>query len=331
MNEQKRKFFPIKMSELMDKKLAPVDWLVEDLIPSGCITAICGYAGCYKTWMMLEIAISSAQGRDFLEKFKTKKEKILIIDEETGERDLRERLKLLNADNSMEIEILCLADFDLYGTDEIVKYCLDNKIGVVMIDSLIRVHKLKDENSSAEAAKIWPEFKKFKKNGITLILLHHNRKSGSKQGDSGEELRGSSEIFAFLDCAISLHKKKDEITIRQTKLRITKESEPFITKVIEGDNSISFEFMGYTEGQDSQNKSEIAEEQILALLAKDNVGIFRQAIFAALNEECTDYAIKKAIKSLLACGKIDCTSGGKGNSSMYFIKHCDELVEKLLP
>lgn len=315
MNEQKQRFTPTKMSELMGKSFPPLEWLVDGLVPMGDITVIGGYPGSFKTWLMLDIAVSSAQGRDFLGRFKTRKEKILIIDEESCERGLQRRLSLLTDEKDLDIEILSYSGFDISKTDWAVNYCLENGIKVVMIDSLIRIHKLKDENSSAEMAKIFAEFKKFKQNNITLIALHHNRKSGSNNSDSGEDMRGSSEIFASLDCALSLKKNNNsEIIIRQTKLKEDEERSPFLVKVIKDNNSTSFEFLGDIKEEERKSKPDQARERLLGVLTEKGE-LWRQELLPELSD-CTAYAINTAIKQLSNEGKINIEKG-KGSAVLY--------------
>ena len=304
MSDLKKEVLPLKMSELMNKEFPPLEWLVEGLIPIGDITIISGYPGCYKTWIMLDIAISSARGIDFLGKFKTKKEKILIIDEESYERGLQKRLRSLTDKKDLDIEILSFSGFNIQKTDQVIKYCLEKEIGVVMIDSLIRVHSLKDENSSIEAAKLFTEFKKFKQNGITLLIIHHNRKSGINKFSSAEDMRGSSEIFAAADCALSLKKiKKDEILFTQTKSRSSEEVSAFLVKKVDNELGLKFEFIrDINNEEERKTKPEAAQNAILDILLEcDEVS--RKELFSALGG-FSNYSKKLAIRELVTSGTV---------------------------
>lgn len=322
MPEQKNELNPISMSELMSEQFPPDEWLIDKLVPAGEITFISAYPGNFKTWLMLDIAVRLSQGEDFLKKFKTKKSKVLIIDEESWKKTLKSRIQKLTQKTNLDIKILSFSGFDISKTDQLIEYCKENKIDVVMIDSLIRIHKSKDENSSAAMSQIFSEIKKFKFNNISLLMLHHNRKTGASGGsDSAENMRGSSEIFAAADCALSLNrKKKGEIIITQTKLKMDEESNPFIVKVVRDESSTNFEFTGYIEEQNNLKKSEIAEEKILNLLEEKGGVLSKQEIINTLDEErCSAHSTKKALDYLVASGKITYVKG-RGNSHLYSTK-----------
>lgn len=297
-NDTKSALHPIPMSELMSKPFPPSEWLVEGLIPAGEITFISAYPGNFKTWLMLDIAVCAAQETDFLGKFKTKKSKILIIDEESCEKNLQKRFKQLTMENTLNIEVMSFSDFNLSKTDMVISYCQERDINVVMIDSLIRVHKLHDENFSTEMSKVFSELKKFKDKNITLIILHHNRKTGFGGGStSAEDMRGSSEIFAGADCALSLSKGFEGITVCQTKLKADEERVPFIVKIVRLFDGIKFEYLRDIEIEERKSKPQIAREKIVELL-KENNSLTKQEIKDLMPSDITTYAIKEAFKEM---------------------------------
>lgn len=296
--ESKSDLHPIPMSELMSKPFPPSEWIVEELIPAGEITFISAYPGNFKTWLMLDIAVCAVQGIDFLGKFKTKKSKILIIDEESCEKNLQRRFKQLTVENALDIEILSFSDFNLSDTDKVISYCQERNIDVVMIDSLIRVHKLGDENSSTEMSKVFGELKKFKDKNISLIILHHNRKTGLTNGStSAEDMRGSSEIFAGADCVLSLSKNFEGITICQTKLKADEERVPFLVKIERLYDGIKFEYLRDMEVEERKSKPQIAKEKIIELL-KENGSLSKQEVRDLLPPEIKEYGFKNAFSQM---------------------------------
>jgi len=303
--ESKSAFHPIPMSELMSKPFPPNEWLVEGLIPAGEITFISAYPGNFKTWLMLDIAVCTAQEIDFLGKFKTKKSKILIIDEESCEKNLQRRFKQLTTENTLNIEVLSFSNFDLSDTDKIISYCQENEINVVMIDSLIRVNKFGDENSAEDMAKVFGELKKFKNKDISLIILHHNRKSGFGGGaTSAEDMRGSSEIFAGADCVLSLSKNSEGITVNQTKLKAAEELIPFMVKKNQEHDRIKFEYLRDIEIGERKSKPQIASEEILKLLA-DKEKLSRRQIISDLKfKKISEYSTENGLAILTETNQI---------------------------
>lgn len=301
---QQENFKPITLSELLQNKYPKTEWLVDGLIPSGEITIISAYPGNYKTWLMLDIAVCAAQGIDFLDKFKTKKSKILIVDEESCEKSLQKRFQQITSQNNLDIEILSFSNFDLLQTDKLISYCQGKNIDVVMIDSLIRVHKLRDENSSTEMAKIFDQLKKFKQKNISLILLHHNRKTGFSGGASAEDMRGSSEIFAATDCALSLSKGSEGVSVYQTKLKIEEEHAPFLISITRTENNTSFKYLRDIKIEERKSKPQIAREQIVKLL-KENDSLTKTELKELLPQNISNYAVKTAFKELLQSNSLN--------------------------
>jgi len=323
--KQKRKFQPIKMSELMNIKFPEQRWVVENLIPLRSLTMIAGYPASFKTWLMLDLAVKIAQGEKFLGHFDTEKMKVLLIDEENGKRLLQTRIKEITELTNLDIEFLSFRGFRLDKSSFIINYCKEKQIGLIMMDSLIRIHNQKDENSSIEMAKLFDEFKKFKKSDITVIFSHHNRKAGSKPSNSAEDIRGSSELFAFLDCGLSLKKRKGKngvIEVEQTKLREQVERPPFQINVVDNENSIKFEFAGDIKEVEKVSKIELAKKNILSLL-KVNRELYRQEMIKKIKDnpqnKIGESSIKEALQQLVKDGQISSRTGS-GSTQIYSLK-----------
>jgi len=323
--KQKRRFQPLKMSELMNLEFLEQKWLVENLIPMDSITMIAGYPTSFKTWLMLDLAVKISQGKKFLDHFDTEKMKVLFIDEENGERLLQTRFKKITELTNLDINFLSFRGFKLDKSDLIIDDCKKNQIGLVIMDSLIRIHNQKDENSSTEMAKLYDQFKKFKKENITVIFSHHNRKVGSNRPNSAEDIRGSSELFAFLDCGLSLKKRKGKnsvIEVEQTKLREQVERSPFQINIIDKDDLIEFEFAGDIKEVEKVSKIEQAKKNILSLL-EVNQELYRQELMKKIKdnseEKIGESSIKEALQQLVQDGQISSRTGS-GSTQIYSLK-----------
>lgn len=266
---------PITFEELMAKQFPKETWLLEGLIPENCITMIVGSPASFKTYLLLDLVICMASGEKFLGHFEAKKSKALFIDAEIGERMLQDRIRKLTDKKDLGIEILSLSEFRISDTDEIIDYCQEKGIEVIIIDSLIRIHS-NEENSSTEMSRLFNEFKKFKTNGLSVIFTHHNRKISQNRPQTADDARGSSEITAFVDASISIRRsnkkqEKDEILITPTKLRIAKEAEPFNVAVTEDESStlLKFELTEMPKDKPGVSKIEIAQEKIISLLKEE--------------------------------------------------------------
>jgi|GEM_PF-682074 len=320
---------PIKFEELMSYNFPDSEWLVENLIPAESVSVISGYPGSYKTWLLLDLAIRVAKGEKFLNQFQARKAKVLYIDEENDLRLFKERVKALCDDKSLDIEFLSQKGFKLKKSQQIVNYCLKNNIKVVLMDSLIRLHNL-DENSSTEMAKLFEEFKKFKLNGISVVFAHHNRKSKKGGSNPKEDLRGSSEIAAFLDNALSVvaPRRAKQIMITQSKLRQGRELYPFIVDIQKEKDKTRLAFNRYLEDEEEKlTKSEIAQERIIVLLNKHGKLNQKQIIgeLGSGRDTVGESTAKSAIKELLRTNRI-VSQQGKGSELLYNLAEGESVL-----
>jgi hypothetical protein len=90
--------------------------------------------------------------------------------------------------------------------ERIVKHCQSQGIGLVLIDSLVRIHGM-DENDNSQMRKLYDAFKKLLDVGITVLIAHHNRKGGTDSTVKHEGMRGAAEIVAAADMAYSVEKQ----------------------------------------------------------------------------------------------------------------------------
>jgi hypothetical protein len=95
---------------------------------------------------------------------------------------------------------------NVLDVERVVKHCQAQGIGLVLIDSLVRVHGL-DENDNSQMRRLYDSFKKLLDVGITVLIAHHNRKGGTDGTVKHEGMRGAAEIVAAADMAFSVEKQ----------------------------------------------------------------------------------------------------------------------------
>lgn len=83
------------VNELMEKVFPEQSWVIKDLVPSNGLVLFSAAPGQYKTWMVLDMAIKVATGQKLFNMYQTKQTGVLIVDEESGEPMLHDRLKTL--------------------------------------------------------------------------------------------------------------------------------------------------------------------------------------------------------------------------------------------
>jgi archaellum biogenesis ATPase FlaH len=312
-------FLPTKLEDLMSKDFPASSWLIDGLIPSAGVTILSGVPASYKTFVLLEMAVKVSAGEPLFDYFPTEQTNVLIVDEESGERRLQARLQTLGVTNTLPIYLWSKYNFKLEDkyVDQLVKFCQEHEVGLVIFDSLVRVHD-KDENDAAAMSQVFQVLNKCTAQGITVIFAHHNRKvaPGKTRIDLSSAMRGSSDIYAALDSHIAITRDEKRLVFHQTKSRDSEELTPFEVEVKITDETLSFVYEG--DLQLPASKSSKATPVIIDVLTKEpdlNQKQIHQHL-QDLNVEIGLKTVSKLLKTLEDSGKL-VRGEGERNSYRY--------------
>jgi predicted transcriptional regulator len=166
--------------------------------------------------------------------------------------------------------------------NELLEWCEGNNTGLVIMDSLVRMHD-GEENSARDIAKIFGLMRRLTSAGITLLIAHHNRKPGANGDGGSEQMRGSSDILAAIDCHIAVRRpRKDEyLTMEQTKNRYATEIDPIELSFKEHVDYSEFLFLGQNERKD---KSQNLVLKIINILEAEH-GLNQTVLLQRLDDE----------------------------------------------
>lgn len=328
----------ISISELIEKNLPPIDWLIDELVPEEAITILSGMSGSFKTWLVMDMAISVATGKEFLGVYNTKQTGVLIIDEESGERLCSERFKLLTSSTEMPIYLLSMSGFKVSHKNikEIIGVCKENGIGLVIIDSMTRVNT-GDENSSKDTAIFFDKLRAFTRESIAVLIIHHNRKPGQGGYDASSDMRGSSDIRAAVDIQLAVRRigLSESLEVRQPKCRYGQEIKPFKLSFRKDDNTKKLGFRYDGTFMVKETEEEIREQtELLRNSIIDTVRQFpgsnRRAIAKAVSGllGVSEYKVKAETLKMAESG-ILLTKTGRYNATLYTVpdKYNDEKME----
>ena len=162
---------PIRYSELARLDIPPPTWIVDKLIPDESITIISAAPAQFKTWLAFDIAIQVALGKPLFGQFETKQTNVLIVDEESGLGRVRERLQKLGTADDAPLFITSYDNFkiDEANANSLVAYCNTRAIGLVVFDSLTRIHSA-DENLAKDMSVVMGDLKRLAQKGIAVLL-----------------------------------------------------------------------------------------------------------------------------------------------------------------
>jgi hypothetical protein len=186
----------------------PADWLkphesinyvVDKILTEGSLAVFYGEPGAKKTYSLLYMAACVAAGIPYLN-FKTTQKKVLIIDEESGERRLSYRLSEILRGENLSIDIpmisISLAGFRLDDkNDAVILQALieEYQAGFVVMDALADL-MIGDENSKKDTLPVFTRLKLIAdKTGATIPLIHHSNKAGGYRGSSA--IKGAVDHF----------------------------------------------------------------------------------------------------------------------------------------
>ncbi len=293
------------LDELLAMEIPDTDWIVEKLIPSG-ITLFTGASRSYKSFLTQDMAIAVSQGKSFLDTFPTKQSNVLIIDEENHRGILQKRYRALKAKGQLPISFYSMSGVQIDNKSDIqniIQYCRGWQIGLVIIDSLVRVHSA-SENSADEMSRALRGLNAFPEAGIAVILVHHHRKQqvGSRAGF--ENIRGSSDIFAFVDCHIGVERDGGTITLTQDKLRTDEETGSFKVKLLKGaDKSVSFVYDGALDTQ-----KDLEDEILIAVALAQHTSVECTTAYLIAEVDGSKHQITKTLNRLVESRRLEKTA-----------------------
>lgn len=194
-----------------------IKWMVEGWLPEDTTGLMVSPPGCYKTWIMLALALSLSTGYPFFGKHKVNNpRRVLVIQQEDSKSIIRQRIRTIFAQmcidadvryelvisesphkyhkDSLVVNSLTMHNYeepllDIYHDDRLVnlgdkesmellqKLIEQNKYGAVFIDPMYSLG-LEDDQFLSESAKRMIIFKQWRNAYHTsFFILHHKKKS----------------------------------------------------------------------------------------------------------------------------------------------------------
>lgn len=190
-------------------KLPPIQWRIKNILPANGLAALFGASGSGKSFLVLDMLQSLADGRDWFG-CRVKPCNVVYIALE-GEAGLAGRVKAYSMRHGSSAENIryMVQPFSLLAKSDIIELAQVIKAigggGVVVLDTLNRASNGADENDSKSMGEIIAGANDLQRLiGGLVLLVHHTGKDASKG------LRGHSSLHAALDCAIEVRRNGDQ-------------------------------------------------------------------------------------------------------------------------
>ena len=203
----------LTMAEFMNLDFPAREHLLRPWLPSGSINMIHAQRGSAKTYFALSVAYAVATGQSLMgwEAHERKQVRVLYTDGELPGGLLQKRLKELGP-QSPNLMILAREQFnmkrkqmfdlgDATGREYLDGFIDQNKIDLIVLDSLSTLVRSGEENEAGPWAPIQDWLLQHRWLNRTILLVHHEGKSGRP--------RGSSKREDVLDTMVGLKKRDD--------------------------------------------------------------------------------------------------------------------------
>jgi hypothetical protein len=260
-----------------------------------------------KSWLGLEMAVSLASATPCLGRFAPGRAgRVLLYMAEDAIPDVRARLESLcrhHAANLEDLDIFVITADSLridQGRDQarLRATVAAFKPDLLLLDPLVRLHG-RDENSAQEMAAMLGFLRQLERQLSTAVaLVHHARKNGAAQG--GQALRGSSDLHAFGDSNLYLHRQRERLLLA-VEHRSAPSPRPLALALVENPTP----HLEVVEGGDRAGELGHA---VLELLGETGGALTRGAIrhqLAVKNER-----LGQALENLEASGRVKRTAQG---------------------
>ena len=198
--------------ELQDKDITPPRFFVDGFLPQG-LALLASPPKYGKSWFVLDLCLSVADGRPFLG-HKTNKAECLYLALEDGEGRLQDRMnKVLAGDRAPMGFYFSTRSEDVAGglLEQLGDFLAKKPdLGLIVIDTLQKVRRSTSGKESAYAAD-YRDAGALKeladRNRVCILLVHHLRKMGD-DGDPFNRISGTNGLFGAADTAMVMTREK---------------------------------------------------------------------------------------------------------------------------
>jgi len=248
-------------------------WLIERLWSIHAVGFVAGPPKSFKTWTVLEMAISVATGVPCLGAFPVHRSgPVLLYAAEDPAAALRLRLLALARNHGLDLDqidirVICADSLRLdrpADREKLATTIEHHRPALLVLDPLVRLHAL-DENQAAPMAELLGHIRALQRASATAIaIVHHSRKASAHS--AGQSLRGSSDLYAFVDSLVSLQRRHGRVTL-SAEHRSAPQLAPIPLELVAADQPDAAPYLRIaTTADDEEPQQNPLEERIVQFL-----------------------------------------------------------------
>ena len=304
--------FPVvRATDLEPPPASGPAWLIDPLWSAGAVGIIGGAPKSLKTWMALEMAVSVASGSPCLATFPVPAPgPVLLYAAEDSASALRSRLESLAGHHGLHLAVLDIRvittpslRLDQAADQERLDATVAlHRPALLILDPLVRLHAV-DENAAGDIAALLGYLRRLQRqSGSAIALVRHARKNVSASGGADYSLRGSSDLYAWVDSFLYLRRHQGQLTL-SAEHRAASGAGPLALELAESSNSGPGPYLQLAAtacGIDAT--PDPLPEQILALLAQSSEPRTADSLRSSL--QVRNQRLVQALRQLSGQGKI---------------------------
>jgi len=301
----------ISASQLVAQTPAKIAWMVPNLLICGGLNLIAGEVAAGKTFLALDLALGAAARGEAWGGLPVMRGKVLYFCLDSSPQTIGHRLNALCRGYGITAPKELVFDFDMHafnGAEEID--ALQTRIEredyrLVIIDVLVRYLPGMLENAVATVGPLLAGLRGIAStSGTTFVLVHHfNKRYYARAEDNpGLRIRGSSDIFASMDTAMSLTHRGEWRKMTAVKNRMGEEEEGLYFRILtQEDGAIKLDFSSpEEEAQTSSTLVELGLTYAMKILHARAGNYFKRDVLEDLLQDFTNLPSKRTMDDVFA-------------------------------
>lgn len=305
---------PIRWASEAWEARPPRPFVVADFLGAGDVMCLYGDGGVGKTWIVCDLAVSVADRQPWLGRAVTQSP-VLVIDEESGERRLLDRLERtmrghgIKPGTAVPIAFASYAGWDFredVDAGRLHQAITETGAGLVIIDALMDVMLGAEENSVKDVSLVFHNLRRVAQaTQAAIIVLHHANKAGG--------YRGSSAIKGSVESLVSVSKLNEAGTLLRLESDKLRDGEPFDFGAGLGFDKATNSFrLNLAEVHAKGETFSAAEKYVLRTLKEAGAAGASMTAITGRADVCTAETAKRSVHRLVERGFVARIDGGSG-------------------
>jgi hypothetical protein len=228
----------VNAASFMAVDIPEPDQVVRGILHQGSKFCIGGASKACKTWAMLDLALSVANGQPWMG-FETTRGRVLYLNFEIQNFAWQKRIRIVSDHRKLNdlsnIELLNLrGQYSDFSTliPKLIETAKDEQFSLVIIDPIYKLYGQSDENSARDVANLLNSIERLAvESNASIAYASHFSKGNQSQKEALDRVSGSGVFARDPDCLLILtrHAEEDAFTV-ESILRNFAPVDPFVVK-----------------------------------------------------------------------------------------------------